>query len=330
LGTWEVEIRDSMIDGNNALGADVQVGDCMPPGGLAHGGGIYFGSNTSLILYRSILQGNAAMGGDGGRSWDEECMDGIGGIAVGGGICGGGPTSWVHVQNCHIMGNQANGGYGGWGEVSLGYGAGMGQCSGIMINCTMVSNTRTECPDQYCQYIYGVFPEFTGTIINSILSDPFLGEMEAEIVHSLTDPPVVGVGNIAGNPLFVDPINGDYHLKSAAGRWDAGAGVWVKDAVTSPCIDAGDPADTGWMNELWPNGRRIDIGAYGGTAEASMSPNAIGLAADLNFDDRVDIADFAILARGWMKDEPLLTADLTRDGRVGIEDLAAMAEEWMK
>ncbi|NLH17155.1 MAG: hypothetical protein GX455_11305 [Phycisphaerae bacterium] len=151
---------------------------------------------------------------------------------------------------------------------------------------------------------------------------------------------------IEGDPLFADSghwdtqgtssteddvfIPGDYHLKSQAGRWDPNSLTWVKDAVTSPCIDAGDPANPGWMNELWPNGRRIDIGAYGGMAEASMSPNVIGLAADLNFDDAVDIADFAILSRAWMKNEPPLSADLTRDGRVDLDDLAAMAENWMK
>jgi hypothetical protein len=80
----------------------------------------------------------------------------------------------------------------------------------------------------------------------------------------------------------------------------------------------------------WPNGRRIDIGAYGGTAEASMSPNAIGLAADLNFDNVIDVADLLLVAQAWTKHQVLLAADLTRDGRVGIEDLAAMAEEWMK
>ncbi|NLH18373.1 MAG: hypothetical protein GX455_17500, partial [Phycisphaerae bacterium] len=120
------------------------------------------------------------------------------------------------------------------------------------------------------------------------------------------------------------------HLKSTAGRWDPNSLTWVKDAVTSPCIDAGDPADPDWTNELWPNGRRIDIGAYGGTPEASMSPNAIGLAADLNFDDSVELADFSILSHAWMKSEPLLSADLTRDGRVDLEDLAEMAEYWIE
>lgn len=143
---------------------------------------------------------------------------------------------------------------------------------------------------------------------------------------------------IEGDPLFADPghwegdtyIPGDYHLRSEVGRWDPVAGAWVTDSETSPCIDAGDPNDPGWTNELWPNGRRIDIGAYGGTPEASMSPNAIGLAAALNFDDRVELADFAIFARAWMKNEPLLAADLTRDNHIDLDDLAAMAENWLK
>ena len=35
--------------------------------------------------------------------------------------------------------------------------------------------------------------------------------------------------------------------------------------------------------------------------------------AGLNFDDRVEFADFSIFARDWMKSEPILAADLTRD-----------------
>ncbi|MHC4213457.1 MAG: hypothetical protein ACYSWP_08815, partial [Planctomycetota bacterium] len=47
-------------------------------------------------------------------------------------------------------------------------------------------------------------------------------------------------------------------------------GDWVLDNVNSPCIDAGDPASD-WTEELWPNGNRINMGAYGGTSQASMS-----------------------------------------------------------
>jgi hypothetical protein len=65
-------------------------------------------------------------------------------------------------------------------------------------------------------------------------------------------------------------VEGDCHLKSQAGRWDPVARLWVQDEVTSPCIDAGDPA-TPAGDEPQPNGGRINMGAYGGTAEASKS-----------------------------------------------------------
>ncbi len=90
-----------------------------------------------------------------------------------------------------------------------------------------------------------------------------------------------GVGNIGLDPLFADPNQGDYHLMSQAGRWDAGRKVWVRDAVTSPCIDAGDPnrplgeepsATPLDPTNAWSINRRIDMGFYGGTAEASMAP----------------------------------------------------------
>ena len=65
-------------------------------------------------------------------------------------------------------------------------------------------------------------------------------------------------------------IDGDYHLKSRSGRWDQNTQSWIKDNVTSPCIDAGEP-NTGYDEELWPHGKRINMGAYGGTAQASLS-----------------------------------------------------------
>ncbi len=63
---------------------------------------------------------------------------------------------------------------------------------------------------------------------------------------------------------------GDYHLKSQAGRWDANAHAWTSDAVTSPCLDRGDPeASVG--REPAPNAGVVNMGAYGGTTEASKS-----------------------------------------------------------
>jgi beta propeller repeat protein/parallel beta-helix repeat protein len=80
-----------------------------------------------------------------------------------------------------------------------------------------------------------------------------------------------GAGNIDADPLFADQPGGDYHLKSQAGRWNPAGEAWITDDVTSPCIDAGDPASSiGLESEL--NGSIINIGAYGGTAQASKSP----------------------------------------------------------
>ena len=42
------------------------------------------------------------------------------------------------------------------------------------------------------------------------------------------------------------------------------------DDVTSPCIDADDP-NSHVAFEPFPNGGRINLGAYGGTPEASKS-----------------------------------------------------------
>ncbi len=114
-----------------------------------------------------------------------------------------------------------------------------------------------------------------------------------------------GPGNIDAEPLFADAVGGDFHLKSQAGRWDAVQGAWVQDEVTSPCIDAGDPA-TPIMHEPFPNGGLVNMGAYGGIAEASKSWfNApvceVIVAGDINGDCRVDMGDLAIMACHWLE-----------------------------
>jgi hypothetical protein len=79
-----------------------------------------------------------------------------------------------------------------------------------------------------------------------------------------------GDGNIDVDPLFADSENRDYHLKSEVGRWDPVSKNWVVDEESSPCINAGDPySSTG--DEPAPNGNRVNMGAFGGTPEASKS-----------------------------------------------------------
>jgi hypothetical protein len=113
-----------------------------------------------------------------------------------------------------------------------------------------------------------------------------------------------GRGNIDTDPCFIDPDAGDCHLRSQAGRWDADAATWIQDNVTSLCIDAGDPnSSIGW--ELYPNGGIVNMGAHGGTEQASKSyfgapvcPKPI--AGDINGDCRVDYKDFAMMAFHWL------------------------------
>ena len=89
------------------------------------------------------------------------------------------------------------------------------------------------------------------------------------------DPLFANIGYWDSNDTPDDPnddfwVDGDYHLKSQAGRWDPNSESWVVDDITSPCIDAGDP-NSPVGDEPEPNGDRVNMGAYGGTAEASKS-----------------------------------------------------------
>jgi hypothetical protein len=77
-------------------------------------------------------------------------------------------------------------------------------------------------------------------------------------------------GNISVDPCFADPDNRDYHLKSQAGRWDPVSQSWLQDDITSPCIDTGNP-DIEIGSEPLSNGGIINMGAYGGTDQASKS-----------------------------------------------------------
>ncbi|MCA9665029.1 MAG: right-handed parallel beta-helix repeat-containing protein [Myxococcales bacterium] len=79
-----------------------------------------------------------------------------------------------------------------------------------------------------------------------------------------------GEGVLFVDPMFANAAGGDFHLKSTGGRWDGKAKSWVKDAQHSPAIDSGDPKAP-VAEETAPNGDRINMGVYGGTAQASRS-----------------------------------------------------------
>lgn len=132
----------------------------------------------------------------------------------------------------------------------------------IITNCTIAGNLQNG--------ISGGIPTITNSIIWAN-SPQQIADTQGSVTYSNIQGGWPGEGNIDADPLFADPSNGDYHLKSQAGRWEPGSQSWVIDDVTSPCIDAGDPTTLIGLEPL-PNGGIINMGAYGGTAEASKSP----------------------------------------------------------
>ncbi len=124
----------------------------------------------------------------------------------------------------------------------------------------------------------------------------------------------IGQGDIRKSPWFASngfwrPDNtwqeGDYHLLSRLGRWDPGIEGWVNDPIDSPCLDMGDP-DMPFGQEPYPHGSRLNLGAYGGTPQASMSETALPACTsypvmDFNKDCVVDQADLDIFMEHWLE-----------------------------
>ncbi len=200
----------------------------------------------------------------------------------GGGIaCTGGSSPTI--KHCAITGNAAD---------SAGGGMYVDGSHPILENCIFNANTATffgggiSCQNSELILKNCVVHGNTGflgaglvvnggnpAVVNSILRDNHPDQISGSAVVSYCNVKggFPGQDNIDIEPLFADPDNGDYHLQSQAGRWDPVTGGWGQDDVTSPCIDAGDPS-VSVGHEPEPNGSRVNLGAYGGSVEASKSP----------------------------------------------------------
>jgi hypothetical protein len=209
-------------------------------------GGAIHNRNSHPILLKCIFNRNSSLG-------------------HGGGMCNV-VNSNPSLTNCTFISNTAT--YGGAIDCF--------SSSPIITNNTIVNNIATEYGGGIC------FGNASLTVTNTILWNNSPNELYEELPRRerSSSPSVtynnikggfLGEGNIDSDPLFADPDKGDYHLKSQAGRWDPISQSWVIDQISSPCIDAGDPGTPVGL-ERFPNGGRINIGAYGGTVEASLSP----------------------------------------------------------
>jgi hypothetical protein len=179
--------------------------------------------------------------------------------------------STLSLDHCIVAGN----GGAGLRSVPKTTGRGLLKLSKVDLNqCTIVQNRG-----------YGL--EGDGIIVsNSILygnglptGDVQIKGNNVQVSYSNVHGGFGGQGNLNTDPLLVTPgtwsdpnnyVLGDCHLRSQAGHWNPRTSTWVLDDVTSPCIDAGDPA-AGFGVEPTPNGGRVNQGAYGNTAEASKS-----------------------------------------------------------
>jgi len=206
-----------------------------------------------------------------------------------------------------------------------------GSGSATLVNCII-----WDCPTSF-DLDDSPYPEDRGSHATVLYCDIEGGQGSASVSANSTLTWLEG--NIDSNPQFADPGNLDYHLKSGAGRWDPTGELWVYDDVNSPCIDAGtsylvDDPNYGYSGlidyrrELWPHGKLINIGAYGGTPQASMSTSPAGNAADTNNDGAVNGGDLLLVARMWLREEILLHEDINRDRFVDFFDFAGLGKDW--
>lgn len=280
----------------NSVVAGLTLRDCNA--GEGSGGGFYCAGSSPVITNCNVLDCWADWGGGGLYFYNSSPV----------------------IRNCLIAGN------------SVGYLPGAVElvlCSEAqVINCTISGNRAQR--DFGGVYCYNSTAAFSNCIIwgNEYQQ---IGPDEGPFSVSYSDVQGgwSGEGNLAVDPNFVffDP-NGshelwDLHLKSEFGRWDSDAGHWTSDDVTSSCIDAGDPNSV-WSSETWPNGKRVNMGAYGGTIQAGRNGNP----ADFDVDGKVGFGDFADFAGSWAL-EQFCIQDLDGDGFVGWEDLAVVAENWL-
>jgi uncharacterized repeat protein (TIGR02543 family) len=190
------------------------------------------------------------------------------------------------ISNCVIVGNRSN---------LAQSGAVYFENSALsLVNCTITENVAGN----QGAGIFGVNSK--PVIVNSIVwanvpaQMAFDGASQPAVSYLDVQGGWAGTGNIDTDPLFalagywaspvdltqaIDPlltfavwIPGDYHLMSKAGRWISGQQAWVSDPMSSPCIDAGDPQSS-VLDEPAPNGNQVNLGAYGGTTQASKSGN---------------------------------------------------------
>ena len=171
----------------------------------------------------------------------------------GGGIYCGGSSTNVVLEQCIISNNTAEAG-GGIFASSPAYVR--------VTNCTIADNSREGIRSDGSNIAIRNSIVWYNDGAAVVLNNP---ASSSPVLYSNIQGYYPGQGNIDANPLFVSASGNDYHLRSGFN-----SGQITDWSNHSPCIDAGDPQDN-VDSEPFPNGNRINMGAYGGTSQASKS-----------------------------------------------------------
>lgn len=338
----------------NASTCQTQVIDCVFAKNASSWGGGGIKNNVSHpdisdCTFENNFAGDPCWsGGDGGAMDNEESSPSVTNCTFVGNRAdyGGAIGNWMAdcnptFVNCIFSENSAE--YGGVLWVSNNFGT----SNPRLTNCTLADNSAVYGNALACtEGSFGVIPSDVN-LTNCILWD---GGDEIwnddgstiTITYSDVEGSWAGLGNIDADPCFYDPCNGDYHLMSEGWRWNevvAHGSHWKGDYLTSPCIDAGNPGSP-LRDELltipddpnhdWGVNVRINMGAFGGTDQASMPPYYWALLGDLTNDGIVDYEDLGWQMADWLTSASEQPGDLNRDGIVNIIDYAMLTEEWME
>jgi hypothetical protein len=74
---------------------------------------------------------------------------------------------------------------------------------------------------------------------------------------------------------------------------------------------------------------RVNMGAYGGTAQASLAPPGWALLPDADNSGTVDFGDYASVENLWLDSSNEQPFDFDRSGDVDYRDLVLFVEDWL-
>ncbi|MBL7154529.1 MAG: hypothetical protein ISS79_12510 [Phycisphaerae bacterium] len=300
-------------------GARPKISGCLISANHSRTGGGFYIDTTKAIIAHCIITGNRADNSGGGiYNWNADAI----------------------LTNCTISGNVAA--YAGGGIHST-YGSEVAFSDGIIFaNMAEVGPELALAADRGMQSSLSVS-------YSNVLGGLAAIRIEPDCYLKWDR------GNTDKDPCFADPgywdpngtpqnrnddvwINGDYHLKSEGWRLDTNLKLWTYDDVTSLCIDAGSPDSPLAEEPLsvppdpnsdWGQNLRLNMGAFGGTTQASIPPHGWALVADYSNDGIANFADFALWSLNHAYTPSESPAEHAAARTLNVANLALLVHHWL-